>query len=634
MTGAGAAALVGSALAMTGMGAAGAATQPAWLQAKQAALASFRPPPPASVVATPGPSASYYTSELITATVRNLGPAHTATCTIKGELLTPTGVNAAHPAPAVVTTNGFGGSYDDSTTLGSAQNAAYDGYVALTYSGLGFGGSSCAIELDSPAWDGAAASQLISWLGTLPQVTKDDPSKDDPRVGMIGGSYGGSIQFATASIDPRVDALVPIITWNDLAYSLAPNNATDGTTTTSRTDAEPGALKYQWTGLFFGDGIVSSAKYAMLAQQLATGCPGFDPAICSAFARTVAAGYPDPTTTALLHGDSMVSYYRTVHIPVLLAQGEDDSLFNIQEAVRNLRELQANGDPAQLVLQSWGHSSLTPAPGELTYAPPFDGYENVLIKHFYDRWLRATPGVSTGPAVQYFRPWVSYTGSAAAAYGTAPSWPVGTSRSLYLSGGSPAAAGALVPSSEAVVAGSQTFLNTGPTGTSYSETSAVQDTQPFSSIPPSDTPGTFAAYSSAPLPSPVDVVGIPKLTVRLTSSVGTGTPTSPATDPVVYAKLYDVAPDGTRTLADRLVAPVRVTDTSRPVTITLPGVSAQYAAGHRIELVIASGDDAYFGNRTPEAYTVSVAPGTPGSLTLPVVPQSAQRSGGEPVSAP
>ncbi len=41
---------------------------------------------------------------------------------------------------------------------------------------------------------------------------------------MIGGSYGGQIQYAVAMQDKRVDALIPIITWNDLAYSLAPNN--------------------------------------------------------------------------------------------------------------------------------------------------------------------------------------------------------------------------------------------------------------------------------------------------------------------------------------------------------------------------------------------------------------------------
>ena len=41
---------------------------------------------------------------------------------------------------------------------------------------------------------------------------------------MIGGSYGGQIQYAVARHDQRVDALIPIITWNDLSYSLAPNN--------------------------------------------------------------------------------------------------------------------------------------------------------------------------------------------------------------------------------------------------------------------------------------------------------------------------------------------------------------------------------------------------------------------------
>lgn len=623
-----AAALVAGSMATLGVTTGHAAPTPSWQQAKQAALASFTPPPPATVTTTPGTPLPYASTELITATVHDVGPAKDTDCTIKGELLVPNGVSASQQAPVVLTTNGFGGSYNDSTTLGSAEDAAYNGFVALSYSGLGFGGSSCAIELDSPAWDGAAASQLISWLGTLPEVTKDDPAKDDPRLAMIGGSYGGSIQFATASIDPRVDAIVPVITWNDLAYSLAPNNATDGTTATSRTDAEPGALKYQWTSLFFGDGLITPAEYNQLAQDLAAGdCGGFDPAICTAFARAASLGYPDPQTTAMLHSDSMVSYYPSVHVPVLLAQGEDDSLFNMQEAVRNMRELQADGDPVQLVLQSWGHSNSTPAAGELSYTAPFSGYENTVIKDFFDRYLLGSP-VSTGPAVQYFRPWVSYSGNAVPAYGSAPSWPVSSGETLYLSGGGPGAAGTLTPSAKAVTAGSQTFANTGVTGSSYSETSGVQDQQPFSSTPPSDTPGTFAAFESAPLAADTDVVGIPSLTVQLSAAVPAPAPTSPATDPVVYAKLYDVSPSGTVTLADRLVSPVRVPDTSQPVTITLPGIVNRFPAGDRLELVLASGDDAYLGNRTAEPYTVTVAPHTPGSLQVPTVAASKETGGG------
>src|SRR5436190_343025 len=136
----------------------------------------------------------------------------------------PAGVDAAHPAPAVLTTNGFGGSKADGSTDATAQAFAARGYVALAYSGLGFGRSGCPISLDDPRTDGRAASRLVDLLagtrtaddGTrVDYVTKD--GRGDPRVGMIGGSYGGAIQMATASVDHRVDALVPLITWNDLA---------------------------------------------------------------------------------------------------------------------------------------------------------------------------------------------------------------------------------------------------------------------------------------------------------------------------------------------------------------------------------------------------------------------------------
>ena len=73
------------------------------------------------------------------------------------------------------------------------------------------------------------------------------PHAHDPRVGMVGGSYGGQIQFAVASVDPRVDTIVPIITWNDLSYSLGPNNTAQ---TTGVSTSTPGATKLTW-GLGF-----------------------------------------------------------------------------------------------------------------------------------------------------------------------------------------------------------------------------------------------------------------------------------------------------------------------------------------------------------------------------------------------
>jgi hypothetical protein len=87
-------------------------------------------------------------------------------CNIIGDLYKPDDASAAHPDPSVLTTNGFGGSKNDQAAM--AEELASEGYVVLSYSGLGFGGSGCPIELDDPDWDGKAASQLITFLGAVP----------------------------------------------------------------------------------------------------------------------------------------------------------------------------------------------------------------------------------------------------------------------------------------------------------------------------------------------------------------------------------------------------------------------------------------------------------------------------------
>src|SRR4051795_12321371 len=121
-----------------------------------------------------------------------VGPAGDKRCDVVGDLYKPTTATAAHPAPAILTTNGFGGSKDDQKDI--AELAAKRGYVVLSYSGLGFGGSSCKITLDDRDYDGQAGSQLVTFLGKLPYVKTDETAIDgqhhanDPRVGMIGGS--------------------------------------------------------------------------------------------------------------------------------------------------------------------------------------------------------------------------------------------------------------------------------------------------------------------------------------------------------------------------------------------------------------------------------------------------------------
>ncbi len=161
--------------------------------------------------------------------------------------------------------------------------------------------------------------------------------------------------------------------------------------------------------------------------------------------------------------------------------------------------------------------------------------------------------------------------------------------------------------------------------TSHSESSlagliGLPDPKPY------DTVGTYLGWTSAPLDSAVDVVGAPKATLKVVSPTTERVQNSgdAADKLVLFAKVYDVAPDGTKTLVKRLVSPVRVPDVTRSFTVQLPGIVHRYEAGHRLEFAIAASDSAYFGNRGIKPVTVVSAPGDTGVLELPVVGAAAR----------
>src|SRR3954462_7444633 len=184
-----------------------------------------------AVLAPPASAADIVARDL-TITVTHLGP-EDRTCQIDADLYVPAGVSAGNPGPAILATNGFGGTQADQADF--AQGFGERGYVTLSYAGLGFvDGDTCPITLDDREPDGAAASQLLRFLGgdpsivavdhgTTHRVNVDQWARDDgpngprygPAVGMVGGSYGGQIQFAAAAYEHehgknRLDAIVPI----------------------------------------------------------------------------------------------------------------------------------------------------------------------------------------------------------------------------------------------------------------------------------------------------------------------------------------------------------------------------------------------------------------------------------------
>lgn len=580
----------------------------------------------------PRPATHTSTKTALTFAVK-VGADDATTCTVDADLFVPSGVDRRHPAPALLTTNGWAGSKRDNTYLGYFY--ANRGYVVLSYSGLGFGGdttkvpgdkgSPCLVGMDDRDWDGKAARQLVDFLGgskaaanglrvdyvTLDRKAHDGSRRaDDPRVGMFGQSYGGGVQFAAAAIDPRIDALVPQITWNDLTYSLSPNGTSLRPGSVSA--ATPGTEKLAWLTAIHGLGIASEGLTAAEGDtdpsHVGT-CAHIDPRFCDLKEHLDSYGYPFPADVAFLRSVSVASYAGQVRVPVLLEQGENDSLFLLNEAVATYRSLKLQKTPVKLLFQSWGHSNYKAAPGEYTLDDSYLGRTNLL---WFDHWLLDRKG-STGPEFEYYRDWAGVgTGeaSAAAAYGEAPSFPVGRSTALALSG-----TGDLV-SAGPVTAGTSTFATTGQAPASYSDTGAGTST----GLPSTDAPGVAATYQTPVLTRDTDVVGIPTVQLSLSSPVYTAAQSAdPTAQCVLFLKLYDVSPDGTRALLHGHVAPIRVADITKPVTADLAGIVHRFAVGHRIALVIAGSDAAYKNNTLLGPVTVTTGPGVPGVLSLPVV---------------
>ncbi|WP_155858839.1 CocE/NonD family hydrolase [Candidatus Blastococcus massiliensis] len=581
----------------------------------------------------------------LTITVTGIGP-EARTCQIDADLYVPAGVNRKNPAPALLATNGFGGEKGDQADL--AHGFGEHGYVTLSYTGLGFvDGDPCPITLDDREHDGEAASQLLRFLGGDPaieavddatgervvvdQVIREDrrgKKTYDPQVGMVGGSYGGQIQFAAAAVEHaagtnRLDAIVPMITWNDLSYSLNPDNSglPGGTAQSgSIASATTGVFKYQWSLLFTALGLASGLQDlpafsdpAQVQNAARENCLNFDAPVCQALLEVAAVGYASQESVEFLRSNSVGSYTEHVRVPTLIAQGQADTLFNLQESVATYTALKAQGTPVSLVWHSWGHSGLGPQPGEYDPRHPADSYQGRQVLAWFDHYVRGK-GTAPEPVFEYYRDWVmEETGDVSAAYASAPSYPVGQEQTLHLSGGG-LSEGTLVSDPNAVAPGVSSYSSVAPVGPNYTETAFLDQSGPVT-----DPPGTAIRFATPPLAQPLDVVGSPRLTVQLDApSVAATQGTGPGGQLVVYAKVYDIGPDGAVELPHRLISPARVADVTQPVTIELPGIVHRFEAGHRLAVVLAGGDLAYRGSTLPQPVSLATGPGRTQQLTVPV----------------
>jgi ABC-2 type transport system ATP-binding protein len=226
--------------------------------------------------------------------------------------------------------------------------AAGGGYNVVTWDPRGEFDSGGTLQLDSPEYEGVDVTGIIDFLSAgvnqplVKQQFDTDSDADnnapyvpgdvtDPAIGMVGGSYGGGIQLATASIDKRVDVIVPGIAWNSLDDALYPDQAFKTSyasllllglvTTGSRINPQI------YAGIITGDvlGILTESQRALLLRS----SPGAPP--------------PD-------------GYIGDITAPALFIQGTVDVLFPLDQALANAAGIgTTDPDDVKMIWYCGGH---------------------------------------------------------------------------------------------------------------------------------------------------------------------------------------------------------------------------------------------------------------------------------------
>lgn len=546
------------------------------------------------------------------------GPGSDATVSIDTTVYVPDST----PAPAVILAHGFGG---DKTSLdGQARDLAARGFVVLAYSARGFGASTGTIGLNDPDREVADARGLVDYLATRSDVTLDAPG--DPRVGVAGGSYGGALALMAAGTDPRIDADAASITWNDLGRSLFPNYSAPATdpvandaTPAASVSGDSGVLKRSWAGIFFGagaapapgagpvDDATTPEQPSAPAVGGAAACGRFSLQACLAYAESAVGGQPSAETSAFLRARSPASYAADITAPTLLMQGQQDSLFGLDQSDATARQIADAGGDVEVQWFDGGHDAggTTPdadaAVADFLVAHLVDGVDSAdaaapftytLPGDPTDQGDRAEtrtadsyPGLGgTDPTPTESFALTSVTGNA-------------TQTVIRPPGASPAAISSLPGIGSALSA-----LGGAAGGAASGAGAALAQ----------DIPGQSASFVTEPLDTSYTITGTSTVTV----TVG---PTPSPDGTVLFAKLYDVSDDGRKTLPNGLVSAVRVapSDTDTTVRVTMPGIAYQVAAGHTIEVSFSTTDQAYAMPLEPAAISVTL---DDASLALPSVP--------------
>lgn len=253
-------------------------------------------------------------------------------------LVEPSGAAPAAGWPAIVMFHGLGGTRQDMYPL--AEQFA-TGFASLTCDARGHGESEGLFGLDGPR-DVQDTRELFAWLAARPEIS-------DTQIGALGISLGGGAVWNAAVAGVPFKAIVPVITWTNLAAALAPQ------------------------------GLSKSGLVSLLASLVPES--RWDPELAAAKASLIASTNMT-TVSALAASRSPLSRLSTLSVPTLLIQGRRDFLFDIDQALEAYKALRG---PKRLYLGDLGH-----APGLSPAAAPDAAEYWGEAYEWFDRFLNGT----------------------------------------------------------------------------------------------------------------------------------------------------------------------------------------------------------------------------------------------------
>ena len=468
------------------------------------------------------------------------------------------------PAPAILIAHGFGGSKD--SVESDAKFFASKGFVVMTWSARGFGESTGQIEMNSIDHEVSDSRALITHLAKSKNVLLD--GEGDPRVGIMGSSYGGANALLTASQDSRIDAVISDISWSDLEQGLFPQSI-------ERSPAS-GPFKKVWAGTFFSAVTLQSAYLGE--------CGAFAQRWCDAYQNAVLQGSPSLADKKLLESVSPIKYASSISAPTLLSQGQADSLFPLSESYKLAQELKKNKteNPLSIIWHADGHD------GSNAQAPYLREqfllwFQKYLLQREIEfpifQFTRSNGSISLQDSTVIPKVFTSeklpFENEPKKLQLVTP-----TAAMIYPIGGVPSAISALPGIGSAGALASQLLSN-------------------LAGFSPAFLPGQSGLLESAPLTEPISVVGPSSIKVRITS-------TEP--DATLFFSLVTKTPSGAINLPNGIVAPVRITNISESgtdVVINLPAAILDASIGDVIAVGISSTDQGYETPKTSRFYSVS-----------------------------